>query len=174
MRLDHIAYRVADREAAVKYFNIFLGYNISIDIPDGFDVQFEDNTFAKCYVLQPPESQSTTTGRFAYGYLGTEWHSPPEIFVSDGSENSIVAEWVTKNGPGVHHLAYEVDSVEDTMEEWNRKGVQFTTSKPLKCPGLVQAFTQPNPITGIIYEVIERTAQGFCVDNVKDLMKSTA
>mgnify|MGYP003989875987 CR=1 FL=1 len=173
MRLDHIAYRVSDREAAVKYFNIFLGYIIDPAIPIGFDIQFEDNTFAKCYVLKPPESQSTTTGRIAYGYLGAEWHAPPEIFVSDGSENSIVADWVAKNGPGIHHLAYEVDSVEETMKEWNKMGLEFTTNKPLKCPGLVQAFTLPNSVTGIIYEVIERTTQGFCRDNVKDLMKST-
>ena len=84
-----------------------------------------------------------------------------------------ISEWVKKHGPGIHHLAYEVDSVENTMQEWRTKGIKFTTDAPLACPGLVQAFTVPNPITGIIYEIIERESQGFCKENVKDLMEST-
>ena len=173
MRLDHIAYRVNDRQLAAKFFNKTLGYYVSPDLPEGFDVQFEDGTHAKCLVLEPPENQSTSTSRIVQGMFGMEFHSAPEIFVSDGSENSIVKAWVEKHGPGIHHLAYEVDSVEDTMRKWGQMGIEFTTDKPLSCPGLVQAFTKPHPITGLIYEVIERDKQGFCNENVKDLMEST-
>ncbi len=155
MRLDHIAYRVKDRQEAADFFSATLGYRKSPEIPEGFDIQFEDMTFAKCLVLEPPK-------------IGE-----PEIFVSDGSENSVVWCWVEKHGSGIHHLAYEVDSVAETMRIWEGQGIQFTTSEPLECPGLVQAFTVPNPLTGIIYEIIEREAQGFCRENVKDLMEST-
>jgi hypothetical protein len=102
-----------------------------------------------------------------------DYHKPPEIFVSDGNKNSIVYDWVVKKGPGIHHLAYEVESVADTMILWKIEGIEFTTDQPLRCPGLVQAFTKPNPVTGIIYEIIERETQGFCKDNVRDLMNST-
>ncbi len=173
MRLDHIAYRCQSRAEATKFFYETLGYSISPDLPEGFDVQFEDGTYAKCLVLEPPENDSTSQARVITGMFSSEFHSAPEIFVSDGSSNSIVQEWVDKHGPGIHHLAYEVDSVEETMEEWKLRGIQFTTDKPLSCPGLVQAFTTPNPATGIIYEVIERDKQGFCNENVKDLMEST-
>jgi catechol 2,3-dioxygenase-like lactoylglutathione lyase family enzyme len=174
MRLDHIAYRVADRYKAADFFISSLGYRLSPDMPEGFDIQFEDGTNAQCLILEPPEAESTSTGRIAHGHFGAEWHSPPEIFVSDGSKNSIVAEWVQEEGPGIHHLAYEVDSVELTMLHWSAKfGTKFTTKEPLRCEGLIQAFTQPHPVTGLIYEIIERTTQGFCKDNVKDLMEST-
>ena len=174
MRLDHIAYRVANRHKAANFFIDTLGYKLAPSLSEGFDIQFEDGSQAQCLVLVPPESDSTSTGRVAHGIFGSEWHSPPEIFVSDGSKNSIVSEWVQENGPGVHHLAYEVDSVELTMLHWNAKfGIQFTTKEPLRCEGLVQAFTKPHPVTGLIYEIIERSTQGFCKDNVKDLMEST-
>jgi catechol 2,3-dioxygenase-like lactoylglutathione lyase family enzyme len=171
MRLDHIAYRVADRKEAVEFFSVFLGYQVDPELPYGFDIQFEDGSMAKCYVLLPPEKKEGTPR--LYEAEETVFHQAPEIFVSDGSDNSIVAEWVAANGSGIHHLAYEVESVEKTMIEWSLLGIQFTTEKPLKCDGLKQAFTKPHPVTGIIYEIIERDKQGFCRDNVKDLMEST-
>jgi len=60
-----------------------------------------------------------------------------------------------------------------TMSTWKSRGIKFTTNSPLKCEGVIQAFTEENPITGIIYEIIERETRGFCRDNVKKLMKST-
>jgi len=60
------------------------------------------------------------------------------------------------------------------MKEWSEEcGIKFLSEKPLQCPGLIQVFTEPHPVTGIIYELIERESQGFCKENVKDLMEST-
>ena len=38
---------------------------------------------------------------------------------------------------------------------------------------VLRSFAKPMKLTGVIYEFIEREAQGFCADNVKDLMNST-
>ena len=173
MRLDHIAYRVKDRDSTIKFFKEAMGYSIDPDLQLGFDIQFEDGTLARCFALVPPESASGCRQRVFDGYWGIVAHTPPEIFVSEGSDNSIVADWVEKNGPGIHHLAYEVDSVQETMNKWKALGIKFASEDPLTCPGLVQVFTLPNQLTGVIYELIERTDKGFCKDNVKDLMKST-
>ena len=80
-----------------------------------------------------------------------------------------------RNGVGgIHHIAYQVDDVEKTMKEWQQKGfAEFATTDPLKCPGLVQVFTKPSLLTGVIYEFITREDHGFCKDNVKSLMEST-
>ena len=60
------------------------------------------------------------------------------------------------------------------MKEWREKGyAEFTTEDPLTCPGLIQCFTKPSKVTGVIYEFIERQDKGFCRENVKDLMQST-
>lgn len=103
-------------------------------------------------------------------------HIPPEIFVSDGTPDSIVGKWVERRDGvgGIHHLAYQVESVQKTMDEWKDKGyAEFASEKPLTCPGLTQVFTKPSELTGVIYEFIERGAQGFCQANVKNLMEST-
>ena len=71
-------------------------------------------------------------------------------------------------------MAFQVESVENKMREWEAKGyVEFATEHPLTCPGLVQVFTKPSELTGVIYELIEREKHGFCKDNVKALMEST-
>jgi len=179
MRLDHIAYRVADKEKATEFFIKCLGYRIAEDLPEGFTIEFEDGSNAKCNVLLPPEELEINTPWNAFALhegKNQEYHKPPEIFVSQGTPGSIVEEWVKKrdNIGGIHHLAYQVESVEKVMKEWTEKGyAEFTTPNPLKCPGLVQCFTKPSQLTGIIYEFIERETVGFCQNNVKDLMNST-
>ena len=153
MKLDHIAYRVKDRYKTAKFFEDTMKYEIETE----FKIDFDDGTNADCLVLQSKDL--------------------PELFISDGKVGSIVGDWVKeKKGGGVHHLAYQVDDVEKTMNEWKDKGyVEFLTEKPLVCedPKLTQVFTKPLELTGVIYELIERDTQGFCEKNTKKLMEST-
>tara|TARA_S200002703_G_scaffold122305_1_gene108215 strand:- start:1080 stop:1559 length:480 start_codon:yes stop_codon:yes gene_type:complete len=150
MILDHIAYRVKDRLAAVERHKA-LGYQEETV----FVIDFDDGSKATCSVMIPNEG--------------------PEVFISQGTPGSIVDRWVDAHGGigAVHHTAYRVESVQKTMDDMRADGIEFLSDKPLTCPGLVQVFTKPDPFTGIIYEFIEREAQGFCQENVKDLMIST-
>ena len=139
-----------------------------------FQIDFDDGSKAQCLALQPPEVRTMSGNLRWYG----NYHLPPEIFVSDGTPDSVVGQWVAARGGvgGVHHMAYEVESVEATMKEWRDKSyAEFTTEQPLSCPDLIQCFTKPSELTGMIYEFIERgkDSKGFCKDNVKDLMEST-
>jgi len=149
--LDHHAIRVLDREAAATRLTL-MGYWIVAD----FDLVLEDGSTAKSYAMA---------------------HSlNPEIFVSSGPEGSKIHRWVEKHGGkgAVHHIAYAVDSVAETMAEWLNEGVVFDRKEPLVCPcetPLVQIFTEEDPATGMIYELIERNGHpGFCQANVARLM----
>jgi catechol 2,3-dioxygenase-like lactoylglutathione lyase family enzyme len=187
MRLDHIAYRSADRKKTAKFFIDSFGYRIQTE----FDIDFPDGSKAKCIALEPPEKPKVENLHWVIRqYVGpsfvenknldeklfAEFHLPPEIFVSDGTPDSIVGKWVERRDGigGVHHMAYQVESVEKTMKEWKEKGyAEFASENPLTCPGLTQVFTKPSQLTGVIYEFIERGEHGFCKDNVRDLMQST-
>lgn len=180
IRLDHIAYRTADRNKTAKFFMEAFGYTIQTE----FDIKFDDDSTAKCIALEPPEKlvenapwATMPFQGFTNGWAKLNYHLAPEIFVSDGEPGSIVGEWVARRGGigGIHHMAYQVESVEDTMREWEEKGyAEFSSEKPLTCPGLTQVFTKPSELTGVIYEFINRGVHGFCKDNVKNLMESTA
>ena len=190
MRLDHIAYRSKDRYKTADFFKKCLGYEIGIE----FQISFDDDSKADCLALVPPEDRPTNTSKWIhYGLVhvpvqlrddkkpydsteSAEFHAPPEIFVSDGPEGSIVGDWVKERGGvgGIHHIAYQVKDVEATMNEWKEKGyAEFLSDKPMECPGLKQVFTKPSELTGVIYELISRKGKGFCEVNVKGLMEST-
>lgn len=193
MRLDHIAYRVADRKYAAKYLEALFGYKIA----EEFCIDFTSGQ-AKCYALRPPEQLDPLQPRFTSVILGQAdefcsydghpttlaqnnagmYHLAPEIFVSDGTPDSVVGRWVAaRNGVGgIHHLAYEVPNVKLTMFRLQSLGVEFTTNEPIvsKKGDLVQIFTVEDPTMGVIYEFIERRGnRGFNLDNVKQLMLST-
>ena len=148
IRLDHCAFRVENREKTANLLKKILGYQ---DQGEPFDIDFDDGTKAKCCVLEPIIAEGK-----------------PEIFISDGEPGSIVANWVKEHGENIHHLAWLVDNVEQTMEEWKAAGVEFSTEKPIKCEGLTQIFTKE--IAGVVFELIERETVGFCQSSVKQLM----
>lgn len=177
-RLDHIAYRVGNRDKTVEFLMKAFGYKFQAE----FEIFFNDEKTDKamCIALEPPEKQESAgygpPPWVSYGVNDVEFHLAPEIFVSEGSPGSIVGNWVAKRDGigGIHHMAYQVPSVEKQMEEWLAKGyAEFSTAKPMTCPGLTQVFTKPSALTGVIYEFIEREGHGFCSENVKQLMLST-
>ena len=51
MRLDHIAYRVANRKKTSQFFIDAFSYKIE----DDFELVFDNNETARCYAMCPPE-----------------------------------------------------------------------------------------------------------------------
>jgi len=172
MRLDHIAYRTADRNKTSQFFIDAFGYKIANE----FKIVFDDESTAKCIALQPPEKIIDDLP-WTCGYATASYHMAPEVFVSDGTPESIVGKWVAAhdNIGGVHHLAYQVDDVRAVAKEWLDKGWSEFSGDVLTCPedDLDQVFTKPHPMTGVIYEFIKRGKHGFCEKSVKSLMLST-
>ena len=195
-RLYHIAYRVKDRYKTANFFTKAFGYKIETS----FEVKFDDGSHADCLAMTPPEERHVlpsywthhalmynpiqnrkSAGKFAEGRNTTvhaELHAPPEIFVSDGGVGAIVGDWVKEREGvgGIHHMAYQVEDVKRIMDEWKEKGyAEFYSEEPISCedPNLVQVFTKPSELTGVIYEFINREGAGFCKDSVKKLMEST-
>lgn len=176
MRLDHIAYRVADRRKTSEFFQKAFGYKVQ----EEFDIKFDDGSTARCIAMEPPEKTSDAIPwkHEIIDSLGSKfnYHMAPEIFISDGDSNSIIGKWVAERGGigGVHHIAYQVESVEDTMSQWKSMGyAEFATDSPLRCEGITQVFSKPSVLTGVVFEFISRGNRGFCKENVKALMESS-
>jgi len=155
LHLDHLALRVPDREAAVTKLTD-AGYTIV----DSFDIVLADGSTAQSYALTHP--------------------CLPDMFVSSGPPGSLISNWVEgKGGKGaVHHLAYVVDDVFAAVDEWGLVGIKFQTPEPIicSCPSpLVQIFTEEDPTTGLVYELITRNGHpGFCKENVRRLMEASS
>ena len=182
MRIDHLAFRVANSFKTTNFFKHALGYRNCPRIPKGFQVDFDDGTFAQCQVLIPPERIHQgmpwkILGNSSLKPLDRQiYYQPPEIFISEGSQGSIVDRWVKKHGNSLHHIALQVPNINEVKHEWEREGgLGFASERVLLCPGLKQIFSEPDDLTGVIWELIEREPDenGFCEENVRDLMLST-
>jgi catechol 2,3-dioxygenase-like lactoylglutathione lyase family enzyme len=176
LRVDHLAYRTASRDKTAEFFMKAFGYKFQCE----FEIFFNDEKTEKamCIALEPPERviKDAPWSVIVPQYPGQEFHMPPEIFVSEGTEGSIVHEWVKKrDGIGsLHHVAYQVDDVASKMKEWTDKGLaDFSSSTPMICEDLTQVFSKFHSLVGIVFEFINRKQFGFCKDNVKALMQSS-
>ena len=77
-----------------------------------------------------------------------------ELLASLGDETP-VGKFLAKRGPGMHHVAYEVDDVSAALVELARSGVELIDARPRRGMfGLQVAFVHPESVHGVLSEVV--------------------
>jgi methylmalonyl-CoA/ethylmalonyl-CoA epimerase len=72
-------------------------------------------------------------------------------------DDTPVGKFIAKRGPGMHHLAYEVDDVESALADLNEQGAELIDAAPREgLFGLEVAFVHPDSVHGILSEVVSR------------------
>jgi methylmalonyl-CoA/ethylmalonyl-CoA epimerase len=72
-------------------------------------------------------------------------------------DDSPVGKFIAKRGPGMHHLAYEVDDVESALADLAEQGAELIDAAPRAgLFGLEVAFVHPDSVHGILSEVVAR------------------
>src|SRR4051812_23084769 len=70
-------------------------------------------------------------------------------------EDTPVGRFLAKRGPGMHHVAYEVDDVSVALAELERAGVELIDAQPRRGMfGLQVAFVHPESVHGVLSEVV--------------------
>ncbi|MEM7254585.1 MAG: VOC family protein [Pseudomonadota bacterium] len=83
-------------------------------------------------------------------------------------ESGVIADFLSRRGEGLHHIAFAVDDIDETMTELGAKGVSFVDPEPLQNELAVVdyagryfrddlrfAFSTPKSILGILFEFIQ-------------------
>jgi methylmalonyl-CoA/ethylmalonyl-CoA epimerase len=72
------------------------------------------------------------------------------------SEDSPVAKFIEKNGPGIHHLAYEVEDLEAAIARLMAEGARMIDEKPRAgAHGSRIAFVHPKSSNGVLTELCQ-------------------
>lgn len=72
------------------------------------------------------------------------------------SEDSPVARFLEKNGPGIHHLAYEVEDIEAAIAKLVADGARMIDEKPRAgAHGTRIAFVHPKSSNGVLTELCQ-------------------
>ena len=70
--------------------------------------------------------------------------------------DSPVAKFLEKNGPGIHHLAYEVEDIDDAIARLLADGARMIDEQPRKgAHGTRIAFVHPKSSNGVLTELCQ-------------------
>ena len=128
-RIDHIAIVVEDIERALSFWQDALGLELS-------------------HVEEIPSQQSLVA------FLPTQ-ESEVEL-VSPTADDTGVARYLAKRGPGMHHICFEVDDIDGALAQLKEKGVRLINEVPTSGAGGKRiAFIHPESANGVLVELYE-------------------
>jgi methylmalonyl-CoA epimerase len=75
--------------------------------------------------------------------------------LSSLGEDTPVGRFLERRGPGMHHVAYEVDDMRGSLDELAAGGAQLIDAEPRAgLFGLEVAFVHPESVNGVLSELV--------------------
>jgi methylmalonyl-CoA epimerase len=75
--------------------------------------------------------------------------------VSATGEDTPVGRFLSKRGPGMHHVAFEAEDVQAELRKLESAGAQLIDEKPRPgLEGFETAFVHPDAVHGVLTEVV--------------------
>ena len=125
--IEHIGIAVVSLETAIPYYETLLG--------------------TKCYATEVVADQKVKTAFFKVG------QTKIELLESTDPEGPI-GKFLEKKGPGVHHLAFAVDDVNNALQQAGEVGFQLIDKQSRKgAEGLNIGFLHPKSTLGVLTEL---------------------
>lgn len=72
------------------------------------------------------------------------------------TDDSGIAKYLAKRGPGMHHLCLEVDDIEGMLEQLHSQGIRLISETPrTAADGKRYAFIHPESTGGVLVELYQ-------------------
>lgn len=127
--IDHIAIVVEDLEEALKFWRDRLG--LALDH------------------IETVSSQGVKIAFLPVGDSEVELIQPLD-------DDSGVAKYLRKKGPGMHHLCFEVEDIQERLRDLESQGVRLIDQEPhVMDDGRKLAFLHPKSASGVLIELYE-------------------
>lgn len=75
--------------------------------------------------------------------------------VQPTTNDSGIAKFIENKGPGMHHLCFEVDDIDEMLCDLKAKGVRLINETPEVLEGRKMAFIHPKSSNGILIELYQ-------------------
>jgi methylmalonyl-CoA/ethylmalonyl-CoA epimerase len=70
-------------------------------------------------------------------------------------EDTPVGRFLARRGPGMHHVAYEVDDLDEQLARLDAEGVELIDRSPRRgLYGMQVAFLDPSAVDGVLAELV--------------------
>jgi methylmalonyl-CoA/ethylmalonyl-CoA epimerase len=128
--IEHIGIAVKNMDKAIKYYEDVLGL--------------------KCYAVEEVADQKVRTAFFMVGQTKIE-------LLESTSPDGPIGKFIEKKGEGIHHLAFAVEGLQQSLDEVKSKDVILIDEKGRKgAEGLNIAFLHPKSTFGVLTELCEK------------------
>jgi methylmalonyl-CoA/ethylmalonyl-CoA epimerase len=128
-RIDHIGIAVSDLVSAM------------VPYVEGLGIQVEHE--------EEVPSQMVRVVMLPVGETNIELLEPT-------SEDSPIAKFLDRKGPGIHHIAFAVEDIEIALERMANAGVRMIDEEPRPGAGGTRvAFAHPKAFNGVLIELVE-------------------
>ncbi|HOK50442.1 MAG: methylmalonyl-CoA epimerase [Bacteroidales bacterium] len=128
--IEHIGIAVSNLQEAIRYYEEVLGL--------------------ECYAIEEVADQKVRTAFFKIG------DTKIELLESTDPEGPI-GKFIEKKGPGIHHIAFAVDNVDNALKEAESKGIQLIDKQGRKgAENLNIGFLHPKSTFGVLTELCSK------------------
>ena len=127
--IEHLGIAVSNLEESIRFYENVLGFT--------------------CYAVEEVKDQKVRTAFFKIGQTKIE-------LLESTSPDGPIGKFIEKRGEGIHHIAFAVKDLQQSLDEVKKKGVQLIDSKPRSgAEGLNIAFLHPKSTNGVLTELCE-------------------
>jgi methylmalonyl-CoA/ethylmalonyl-CoA epimerase len=124
--IEHIGIAVSDLQEAIGYYEKVLGL--------------------KCYAIEEVADQKVRTAFFRVGDTKIE-------LLESTDPKGPIGKYLEKRGPGIHHLAFAVENVGESLDHAADHGIRLIDEKPRPgAEGLQIGFLHPKSTFGVLTE----------------------
>ena len=128
-KIEHIGIAVKNLDEAIQTYTELLG--------------------TECYKTEAVESEGVKTAFFRVGESKIE-------LLEASHENSPIAKFIEKKGEGIHHIAFDVTDIQQSMSELASKGFQLLNEQPKNgADNKLVAFIHPKSSNGVLVELCQ-------------------
>jgi len=133
MKIDHIGIATNDIEQMASIYRDALGLKV---------VETEEVASQKVRVAMLPVGESRI-----------------ELLEATAADSPI-SKFLAKRGPGIHHVAFNVDDIRAALAELKSKGARLIDEEPRTgAGGCLVAFIHPSSTGGVLIELVERVGR---------------
>jgi methylmalonyl-CoA/ethylmalonyl-CoA epimerase len=129
-KIDHIGIAVRDLDVAMSIYRDILG------------LEFKGTGTI--------EEQKINHAAFLTGGVQIE-------LVQSTHPEGPIGKFIEKRGEGIHHIAFRVKNIDETLKELSSRGVNLIDEKArIGADGAKIAFIHPKDMKGVLIELVER------------------
>jgi methylmalonyl-CoA/ethylmalonyl-CoA epimerase len=136
--IDHVGIAVPDLDAAIEWYADTLGLQAT-------HIEVNEEQGVREAMLSAPGDDG----------------GPAVQLLAPLDENSTIAKFIGRNGPGIQQMAYRVRSIDATCAHLRERGVRLLYEEPRR--GTADSrinFVHPKDGGGVLIELVEPAAHG--------------